>query len=487
MDIIEQIGSYAGLAAIVGLAVMSALYFSQARDVKRLREWAGRAPERSEGGAAVTQPPRVVAKPVPKPPGVQSQPAPVPSAAAEPAPGTGAPAAQPAAPAQTVAAQAAATGAAPAVAHGPAAATPAAARAAGGTGVEEPAAPATESPNGTEERAVVSEDTVVHPAPAPPGGPDEDVGEAGPGDRTDEESGDRAEEEAAERSEEGAAGDGAGAAPEEPEGAAALQESGDEELDEVGEEEDEDRAPDEEELDDGSEAAAEPGGLPAPEAYHEEIEDTGERPAAAPPVPPQRPTIPIGAAARPEADEPRSPILPPYSQSRPGGGPMEPPREGLFSSRRRALLVLGGTVLGIAVLAFGVQQLTGEDDGGTQTGSSNGGAEQPADEQPARKRPAAVDPSKVTVAVLNGTTVPGLARQIGDTIEQQGFQLGTVTNFIDQQRAESVVLYAPGAEREAADVGRRLKIAQRESIDAESQGQAGDATVVVVAGADKTQ
>ena len=229
-----------------------------------------------------------------------------------------------------------------------------------------------------------------------------------------------------------------------------------------------------------------PAVCPNPETFHEG--DDVERPAAAsPPVPPRRPTIPIGGTARPEPREPRTPILPPYSQSRPGAAPPEPPREGLFSSRRRALLVLGGTVLGIAVLAFGVQQLTGEDDGGsTQSKSSNAQTQQP-DDQPARKRQAAIDPSKVTVAVLNGTTVPGLARQIGDTIEQQGFQLGTVTNFIDQQRAESVVLYAPGAEREAADVGRRLKIAQREAIDAESQGQAGDATVVVVAGADKTQ
>ena len=92
------------------------------------------------------------------------------------------------------------------------------------------------------------------------------------------------------------------------------------------------------------------------------------------------------------------------------------------------------------------------------------------------------------VAVLNGTTVPGLAAQIGDQIERQGFRLGTVTNFNDQQRAESVVLaYAPGAEREAAEVGRRLKISQREPIDAESQGVAGDATVAVVTGQDKTQ
>src|ERR671933_296132 len=47
MHVIQEIGAYAGLAAMVGLAVLSALYFSQARDVKRLREWAGRAPERA--------------------------------------------------------------------------------------------------------------------------------------------------------------------------------------------------------------------------------------------------------------------------------------------------------------------------------------------------------------------------------------------------------------------------------------------------------
>jgi len=75
---------------------------------------------------------------------------------------------------------------------------------------------------------------------------------------------------------------------------------------------------------------------------------------------------------------------------------------------------------------------------------------------------------------------------VGDSVEQQRFQLGTVSNFTDQERAESVVLYATGAEREAAEVGRRLKIAQREPVDPSSQAQAGDATVVVVVGADKS-
>lgn len=46
LKLIEQIGSFAGLAAFLGLAVFALLSFSQARDLRRLREWAGSAPER---------------------------------------------------------------------------------------------------------------------------------------------------------------------------------------------------------------------------------------------------------------------------------------------------------------------------------------------------------------------------------------------------------------------------------------------------------
>jgi hypothetical protein len=46
-DILVNTGAIAGFAGIVGLAVLAMLYFSQARDVRRLREWAGREPERA--------------------------------------------------------------------------------------------------------------------------------------------------------------------------------------------------------------------------------------------------------------------------------------------------------------------------------------------------------------------------------------------------------------------------------------------------------
>lgn len=46
MTLIKEIGAFAGLAAFLGLALLAMLAFSQARDIRRLREWAGSAPER---------------------------------------------------------------------------------------------------------------------------------------------------------------------------------------------------------------------------------------------------------------------------------------------------------------------------------------------------------------------------------------------------------------------------------------------------------
>lgn len=46
MRVIEHIGAFAGLAAFIGLAVLALLSFTQARDLRRLRDWAGSAPER---------------------------------------------------------------------------------------------------------------------------------------------------------------------------------------------------------------------------------------------------------------------------------------------------------------------------------------------------------------------------------------------------------------------------------------------------------
>ncbi|HEX5990851.1 MAG TPA: LytR C-terminal domain-containing protein [Solirubrobacterales bacterium] len=46
VNAVERIGAFAGLAAFIGLAVLALITFTQGRDLRRLREWAGSAPER---------------------------------------------------------------------------------------------------------------------------------------------------------------------------------------------------------------------------------------------------------------------------------------------------------------------------------------------------------------------------------------------------------------------------------------------------------
>jgi hypothetical protein len=55
MHVIESIGPLLGIAAFLGLAVLAFLLFQQSRDVRRLREWAGRAPERAQEAAEAVQ------------------------------------------------------------------------------------------------------------------------------------------------------------------------------------------------------------------------------------------------------------------------------------------------------------------------------------------------------------------------------------------------------------------------------------------------
>jgi hypothetical protein len=165
----------------------------------------------------------------------------------------------------------------------------------------------------------------------------------------------------------------------------------------------------------------------------------------------------------------------------------------IVANPRYVVLAVAGVLIIGGAAAAGLGQLSSDDsgtpssqrpasggDGGESSSNDDGGGGE-------KRRP--VVPGNVTVAVLNGTTVPNLAKQVGDRVESHGFVLGTVANSADQeqQRAESVVLYAPSHQREARAVNKRLGIAQREPIDPASQELAGDATVVVIAGADLAQ
>ena len=390
MDVIQEVGSYAGFAAVVGLAVLAALYFSQARDVRRLREWAGRAPERAaeQAQGAVVTPEQTA----------QDAARPAPSGAVRPIP-----AAKPAAAAK------AATGAKPETAVKPAAAgkpgatpatkpTPAGKPATATDGGEKPVSPPGAAPPvPATAAATASPATASGPAPATP------------------------------------AGAPAKAAPAEPSKGA-----------------------------DGSPPTPAPGGPP---------QATPPPRPTPPPVVPARPAPPVRSPAAAAASQ--STAVLPASSVRLRDRARRPTEQGL-TPRYIALIVAGVIVIGGAT-AFGISQLGG-DDGGSTAGDSAGESPQ-----------APVNPSTVTVSVLNGTTVPGLAAQIGDEVESAGFQRGNVANALDQQRTSSAVLYVEGADREAKLVARKLGIGTVEPIDPDSQALGGNASVVVIVGADQTQ
>jgi LytR cell envelope-related transcriptional attenuator len=197
---------------------------------------------------------------------------------------------------------------------------------------------------------------------------------------------------------------------------------------------------------------------------------------AAPAPPPAQPQTAATAGAAHVA-----PALP--TGPRPAtASPAASPWYRRIGARYVAVGLVGLLVLGSAA-AYGVTQLT-DDDGDGNSGNAQATNDNGLSNKPKRNG-TVVDPGNVTVAVLNATTVPGLAAALRDQIAAAGFKKGMVNVFSDQQLTESVVQYAPGHQAEAKAVSRRLDISQLEPITANSRALAGDATVIVIAGADK--
>ena len=90
------------------------------------------------------------------------------------------------------------------------------------------------------------------------------------------------------------------------------------------------------------------------------------------------------------------------------------------------------------------------------------------------------------MTVVNGTTIPNLARDTAAKLSAAGFQIGNkVTGTGSLAAAESVVEYKPGAEAEAKFVATKLHIHQLQQADPDAIAQAGPAPVILLLGADQ--
>lgn len=98
---------------------------------------------------------------------------------------------------------------------------------------------------------------------------------------------------------------------------------------------------------------------------------------------------------------------------------------------------------------------------------------------------APVDPGGIEVAVLNATSVSGIAGGISSDIERSGFLPGDVTNF-EGDFERTIVMFTPGQKRAATRVARELGGSPAiQEIDRDVQRAAGDAEVVVIVGNDR--
>lgn len=150
---------------------------------------------------------------------------------------------------------------------------------------------------------------------------------------------------------------------------------------------------------------------------------------------------------------------------------------GMPEARYLALIVGGVVIIGIGVAVFAAQQLGGEE--GSETAVIEGGSSRGKGGKP-------IAPGAVTVAVLNGTDVPGLAAKVGDDIEANGFKLGPVTNS-DSPYELTTAMYDRGHLREAEAVAKALGVKKVRLIAAEIRPLIGNANVVVIVGGDRTE
>jgi hypothetical protein len=162
--------------------------------------------------------------------------------------------------------------------------------------------------------------------------------------------------------------------------------------------------------------------------------------AASPAQAPPRGQIRPGGATPPAG---RRPVpLPATDQN--GGGPP-----------RWLLGILVAVIAIVIVVVVVVVTSGGSPSKGSNASASTGNTA--ARRHVARRTPA-VNPSTVTVSVLNGTAIAGLAHTVAQGLGTAGYKLGVTTNATDQTHTTTIVAYLPGFKQDAAAVAKSLKV-----------------------------
>lgn len=213
----------------------------------------------------------------------------------------------------------------------------------------------------------------------------------------------------------------------------------------------------------------------------------GESPPAVPSGPAVAETAAGGAAETAETTAPETEetgVAPPPKPEPPKPMSLDQVQRRREEARRRwrwlsepryvALVVGGLLILGAAAIAAVVMLTSGN----SSTRSSSERARE-------KGKTAQIQPSEVTVAVLNGTGIPGLANQVGEDLKAVGFQVKTVTNASQGGIKRTAVLYTRGHKLKAQAVAKQLRTGSPRPADPQNATLGARAEVIVTVGSDK--
>ena len=165
----------------------------------------------------------------------------------------------------------------------------------------------------------------------------------------------------------------------------------------------------------------------------------------------------------------------------------------LATAALRGLLVVGALALGFLVLskAFppgdSAPVSTPGDQEETLTLTTAPTSPAPTGKQSPRGQPTPLDPSEITLQVLNGTDVSGLAASTAETLEQEGYQISTIADaettyevttlfHKPKRKADAQLLrdaFFPGAVLEVADESVKVDITVNIGADYAASAEGG--------------
>lgn len=163
-----------------------------------------------------------------------------------------------------------------------------------------------------------------------------------------------------------------------------------------------------------------------------------------------------------------------------GSGPKYFKRE--RSAGRTTLLILGGVVLGVVVIVLAVSALKG----GSKPSPTATQSSTPSTVAHTTTPAPASNPSELNVAVVNGTSTNGLAHHLADDLQQSGYKRAEASSAVPPgTHATTVVQYTSGHRADGQAVAKALDVTRVKPMEGSTASLVSHATVVVVAGADQ--